>query len=117
MILLRLSSIYNYCIESYKHYRILILLSSFPATTLYNSNNVTHAINQNATEQIMITGLATTMTTTGMSISPQTNNNNNNAVINATTPTATIPTAQSVYESQSITLPPTVKSFCLVCSR
>ena len=36
----------------------LILLSSFPATTLYNSNNVAHAMNQNATEQIMITGLA-----------------------------------------------------------
>jgi hypothetical protein len=89
----------------------LILLSSFPATTLYNSNNVAYAKNQNATEQIMITGSATTMTTTGMSISPQTNINNNNAVINATTPTATIPTAQSVYESQSITLPPTVKSF------
>ena len=56
------------------------------------------------------------MTTTGMSISPQTNNNNNNAVTNATTPTATIPTAQSVYESQSI-IATNSQIFCLVCSR
>jgi hypothetical protein len=59
----------------------------------------------------MITGFPTTITTTATSISPGTNNNNNNVATNATTPTATIPTAQSVYKSQSITLPPTVKSF------
>jgi hypothetical protein len=90
---------------------LLILLSSFPATTLYNGNNVANATNQNANQQIMITGLPTTMTTTTTSISPETNSNNNNAATNATTPIATIPTAQSVYTSQSITLPPTIKSF------
>jgi hypothetical protein len=95
---------------------LLILLSSFPATTaaiqLYTSNNVANAINQNANQQIMIAGLPTTTTTT-TSISHETDNeNNSNAATNATAPIATtIPTAQSVYTSQSITLPPTVKSF------
>ena len=94
---------------------LLILLASFPVTTaaiqLYTSNNVAHAINQNANLQIMTTGLPTTT-----SILPETNNNDNNnaATTNATAAietTTTIPTAQSVYTSQSITLPTSVKSF------
>ena len=100
---------------------LLILLLSFPATTaaiqLYTSNNVANAINQNANQQIMITGLPTITTSTITTISPETNNDNNNNAAAATTnatgaiDTTAIPTAQSVYTSQSITLPTSVKSF------
>ena len=98
---------------------LLILSLSFPASTaatqLYNINNVANAINQNANQQIMITGLPTITTSTITTISPETNNDNNNnaAATNATAAidTTAIPTAQSVYTSQSMTLPISVKSF------
>jgi hypothetical protein len=99
----------------YRLILLLLILLSFPATTaaiqLYNSNNVANAINRNANQQIMITGLPTTTTTTTL-IQSETNNNNNNAATNITAALATtIPTAQSIYTSQSITLPTSVQSF------
>ena len=88
----------------YRLILLLLILLSFPATTaaiqLYNSNNVANAINQNANQQIMITGLPTTTTNTA-TIPPAT----------AATTAGSIPSAQSVYKSQSITLPISVKSF------
>jgi hypothetical protein len=93
----------------YRLISLLLILLSFHATIaaiqLYNSN-AANAINQNPHQQIMITALRTTTTT----ISPETNNTN--AATNATTAIATtIPTAQSVYTSQSITLPTSVQAF------
>ena len=76
---------------------LLILLASFPVTTaaiqLYTSNNVAHAINQNANLQIIITGLPTTISII-TTIPPETNNDNsNNADTNTTAAidTTTIP--------------------------
>ena len=99
----------------YRPISLLLIPLSFPATTaaiqLYNSNNVANVINQNANQQIMITGLPT-MTTTTTSIQSETNNNNNNAATNITAALATtIPTAQSVYTYESITLPTSVHYF------
>jgi hypothetical protein len=85
------------------------MLLSIPiliTTQLYNSN-IANAINQNPNQQIMIESPARTT-----SFSPEASNNNtaNNLTTAAAAATA-IPTAQSVYASQSITLPTSVKSF------
>ena len=82
---------------------LLLILLSIPVLTaiqLHNSNTA-NAINQDPNQQII-----TEPPAAARSSSPETSNNT--AAAAATT---NIPTAQSVYTSQSITLPPSVKSF------
>jgi hypothetical protein len=91
-------------------YRLIILILSsvitLAAIQLYNSNTA-NAIIQNPNRKIMITE---SLTTTTPSFLPKTSNNI--AITNNTRAVATtIPTAQSVYPSQSITLPTSVKFF------
>lgn len=93
----------------YRPIVLLILLLSIPALTtiqLYNNINRANATNQN--QQIIITTEYPAITTTALS--PKTSNNNTTTQEAAAT-TTDIPSAESVYASQSITLPPTVKSF------
>ena len=86
---------------------LLILLSILTLITLqlYNINRA-NATNQN--QQIITTESPAITTTTALL--PKTSNNNTTTQ-EAATPTTDIPIAESVYASQSITLPPTVKSF------
>jgi hypothetical protein len=87
---------------------LLLILLSIPTITaiqLYNSN-AANAINQNPNQQIMMTALPITTTS---SISPETSNNN--TATNTTRAATTISTAQSVYTSQSMTLPKSVGTF------
>jgi hypothetical protein len=93
---------------------LLMSLTIFTLTTvqLYNFNK-TNATNKNLNQQIITTESPAEITSALLPI------NNNTITTNATTtlPVATaantdsIPTAQSVYASQSITLPTSVKSF------
>jgi hypothetical protein len=86
---------------------VLLILLSIPALTtiqLYNNINRANATNQN---QQIITIESPAITTTALS--PKTSNNNTTTQEAAAT--TDIPSAESVYASQSITLPPTVKSF------
>lgn len=92
----------------YRPIVLLILLLSIPALTtiqLYNNINRANAAYQN---QQIITTESPAITTTALS--PKTSNNNTTTQEAAAT-TTDIPSAESVYASQSITLPPTVKSF------
>jgi hypothetical protein len=99
MVKLCLLSVINFLTKEsklkYKLLSLLLILLSIIAltanTTIYNTAN---AINQN---QQIITGSPTTFLT-------KTSNN-------STTTAATIPTAQSVYTSQSMTLPTSVGTF------
>jgi hypothetical protein len=82
---------------------LLLILLSIPVLTaiqLHNSNTA-NAINQDPNQQII-----TEPPAAARSSSPETSNNTATAAT-----TTNIPTAQSVYTSQSITLPPSVKSF------
>lgn len=91
----------------YRPIVLLILLLSIPALTtiqLYNNINRANAAYQN---QQIITTESPAITTTALS--PKTSNNNTTTQEAAAT--TDIPSAESVYASQSITLPPTVKSF------
>lgn len=92
----------------YRPIVLLILLLSIPALTTiqlqYNNINRANATNQN---QQTITTESPAITTTALS--PKTSNNNTTTQEAAAT--TDIPSAESVYASQSITLPPTVKSF------
>lgn len=91
----------------YRPIVLLILLLSIPALTtiqLYNNINRATAAYQN---QQIITTESPAITTTALS--PKTSNNNTTTQEAAAT--TDIPSAESVYASQSITLPPTVKSF------
>lgn len=87
---------------------LILLLLSIPALTTiqlqYNNINRANATNQN---QQIITTESPAITTTALS--PKTSNNNTTTQEAAAT--TDIPSAESVYASQSITLPPTVKSF------
>ena len=79
----------------------MILLLSIPALTtiqLYNNINRANATNQN--QQIIITTESPAITTTALS--PKTSNNNTTTQEAAAT-TTNIPSAESVYASQSIT--------------
>jgi len=75
---------------------------------LYNSSNIADAIIQKSDQQVSMT---TFLATTSQSpLSPQTSDET--ATVKAMTVSGTtIPTAQSAYTSQSITLPTSVKSF------
>jgi hypothetical protein len=87
---------------------VLLILLSIPALTtiqLYNNINRANATNQN--QQIITTESPVIIAT---ALSPKTTNNTSTQEAAATT-TTNIPSAESVYASQSITLPPTVKSF------
>ena len=90
----------------YRPIVILILLSISALTTIqpYNINRA-NATNRN---QQIITTESPAITTAALS--PKTSNNNTTTQEAAAT-TTDIPSAKSVYASQSITLPPTVKSF------
>ena len=94
----------------------MVSLSIFTFTTLqlYNIDKA-NATNQNPNQQIIKTE---SPAVTASVLLPSNNNNNNSATTNTTTiPPATaattsrIPSAQSVYTSQSISLPTSVKSF------
>ena len=95
---------------------LLISLSIFTFTTLqlYNINKA-NATNQNPNQQIIITESPAVIT----SVLLASTNNNNATTTNTTTitpataatTTSSIPSAQSVYTSQSITLPTSVKTF------
>src|SRR6476469_3047902 len=89
---------------------LLILLSITTLITLqlYTINRA-NATNQN---QQIITTESPAITTTALL--PKTSNNSTTTTqqtVAAPTTTTDIPSAESVYTSQSITLPPTVKSF------
>jgi hypothetical protein len=89
---------------------ILLIIPAFTTIIilLYNSNNIADAIIQNPDQQVTMTALL--ITTSQSSFSPQTSNDT--ATANPTTVSGTtIPTAHSVYTSQSITLPTSVKTF------
>ena len=88
---------------------ILLIIPAFTTIILlYNSNNIADAIIQNPDQQVTMSALL--ITTSLSSFSPQTSNDT--ATANPTTVSGTtIPTAHSVYTSQSITLPTSVKNF------
>jgi hypothetical protein len=95
---------------------LLISLSILSLTTLqlYNINKA-NATDQYPNQQIITTESPAVITSVLLA---GTNTNNNNAITTNTTTTLTtaattnsIPSAQSVYTSQSITLPTSVKSF------
>jgi hypothetical protein len=89
----------------YRPLVLLILLSITALITiqLYNNINRANATNQN---QQIITTEYPVMTATALS-----SKTNNNTTTQEAVATTDIPSAESVYASQSITLPPTVKSF------
>jgi len=85
---------------------ILLSITTLITLQLYTINRA-NATNQN--QQIITTESPAITTTTALL--PKTSNNNTTTQ-EATAPTTTdIPSAKSVYASQSITLPSTVKSF------
>ena len=86
---------------------ILLSITTFITLQLYDIN-IANATYQN--QQKIITTESPAITTT-TALLPKTSNNNTTTQ-EATAPTTTdIPSAKSVYASQSITLPSTVKSF------
>lgn len=82
---------------------ILLSITTLIALQLCNINRA-NAINQN---QQIITSVSPALTTTALS----SNTSNNTTTHKTAAPTADIPSAESVYAYQSITLLPTVKSF------
>lgn len=82
---------------------ILLSITTLIALQLCNINRA-NAINQN---QQIITTVSPALTTTALS----SNTSNNTTTHKTAAPTTNIPSAESVYASQSITLPPTVKYF------
>ncbi|HYZ50415.1 MAG TPA: hypothetical protein VE593_05980 [Nitrososphaeraceae archaeon] len=87
---------------------LVISLTIFTLTTiqLYNINKA-NATNKNLNQQIITTESPAEITSVLLSI---TNTTTTPPVATAAN-TSSIPTAQSVYTSQSITLPTSVKSF------
>lgn len=93
-----------------KYRLILIIISSVltvAAIQLYDSNT-TNAIIQNPNQQIMMTESLTTLSSP---FSTETSNDDATTTTNTNTTAVAIPSAQSVYTSQSMTLPTLVKSF------
>ncbi len=100
-----------------KYWPIVLLISlfifTFTTLQLYNINKA-NATNQNPNQQIITTEPPAMIAPV---LLPSTNNNNANPTNTTTIPPATaattssIPSAQSAYKSQSITLPISVKSF------
>ena len=89
---------------------VLLILLSIPSLITLQLYNINRANATNQNQQIITTESPVITTTTALS--PKTSNNNTTAQEAAAAPTTTnIPSAESVYASQSITLPPTVKSF------
>src|SRR6476620_3486951 len=89
---------------------VLLILLSIPSLITLQLYNINRANATNQNQQIITTESPVITTTTALS--PKTSNNNTTTQQTAAAPTTTdIPSAESVYASQSITLPPTVKSF------
>jgi hypothetical protein len=85
---------------------LLLILSSILAPHIIQLYNINRANATNQNQQITTTESPAITTT---ALSPKTSNNNTTTQEAAAT--IDIPSAESVYASQSITLPPTVKSF------
>jgi hypothetical protein len=83
---------------------LLTMLAPAAVITLIY-NNTANAVNQNPNRKITITESPTTATKT--IFASETNNN----TVAAAVDTTTIPSAQSVYVSQSMTLPTSVGTF------
>jgi hypothetical protein len=99
----------------YREIALLIVLSILALTTIqpYNINRA-NAINQNPNKQIIT--IESPVITTSALLSKTSTNNNGTTTNTTTAPaaistTTSIPSAQSVYSSQSITLLTSVKSF------
>jgi hypothetical protein len=87
---------------------VLLILLSIPALATIQLYNINRANATYQNQQIIITTESPAITTTA-ALPPKTSNNNTTTQEAAAT--TDIPSAESVYASQSITLPPTVKSF------
>jgi hypothetical protein len=88
---------------------VLLILLSIPTLITLQLYNINRANATNQNQQIITTESPPAITTTALS--SKTSNNNTTTQETAAPTTTDIPSAESVYASQSITLPPTVKSF------